>query len=404
MEQSFLSEYGLVILFYLSVILLIYFNRKKFYFEGKIIAMYRTKIGLKLMDKIGAKHPKTIKVLGTIGVWVGFIGMILMVYIVIYGLFLLVFRPEAPPMFSPVLPGVTIPGSPIKLPLLEGLISLFVVVVIHEFSHGVVARAYGLPIKSSGFVMFGPLPGAFVEPDEKLLVKQSRKAQLSIFAAGPFSNVLLTIFVLMLIICFSSLTDAIYKPNGIIIDGFVNESDIQENGRLSVLSRGEIIYSVNGYETNLIFNLSDALNESKPGDVIELDTNKGIKQMTLTANPNNESQPYIGIYLNNYMEPQNGVAKVIKPVYFWFTGNPYDINFNNRLGLLGWIMILSVGIGLVNLLPLGPVDGGRMYLMALEKFFSKEVAKDVWSNTAKVLLLFVVILILVPIVKALFLG
>jgi len=44
-------EYGIVILFYVSVILLIYLNRSKFHFENKFIAMYKIKFGLKFMER-----------------------------------------------------------------------------------------------------------------------------------------------------------------------------------------------------------------------------------------------------------------------------------------------------------------------------------------------------------------
>ena len=47
-----------MILFYAAIIALIYFNRKKLHFEGKIIAMYRTKVGLKLMEKFSKPKNK----------------------------------------------------------------------------------------------------------------------------------------------------------------------------------------------------------------------------------------------------------------------------------------------------------------------------------------------------------
>ena len=56
-------------------------------------------------------------------------------------------------------------------------------VINHEFGHGVVARAHGLKIQSSGIFLLGPLFGAFVEPNEKQLKKQNDIVQYSIYSA-----------------------------------------------------------------------------------------------------------------------------------------------------------------------------------------------------------------------------
>ena len=404
MVLDWFKEYGAVIIFYAAIILLIYFNRNKFEFQGKIIALYRTKLGISFMQKIADKYPRTVKFLGVVGIYVGFAGMLFMVYMIVLGLYQLFFVPSAPPMFAPILPGISIPGSPITLPLLEGLISLFVVVVIHEFTHGVISKAYKIPIKSSGFVMFGPLPGAFVEPDEKKLEKASVKARLSMFAGGPFANVLLSFVLFFVILGMALLSTSMYNPAGVEVYGFTDVNDSLEGGRLGSLEEGEVILKVDDFETLQVFNLSDSLTNRSPGDAVLLTTDKGVKEITLGANPGNESLPYLGIYLNHKVEGNNGLSnnKVFSAVYFWLFGNPYDLRFNHGLGLIGWIFIISVGIGIVNLLPVGPLDGGRMFLLVLEKRFKKKVAHKIWVNTAKILLVCLGVLILFPILRAIF--
>ncbi len=403
---EFLQNYGIVIAFYLTVVLLIYFNRKKFHFEGKIIAMYKTKLGLKTMKRLADRHPKLIKFLGTTGIYVGFLGMFFILYMVFLGLHQLIFRPDAPPLFTPVLPGISIPGSPITLPLLEGLIALFIVVVIHEFSHGVVSKAYKIPIKSSGFVMIGPLPGAFVEPDEKKLQKSSRKIQMSIFAAGPFSNILLAALIIAMVIGAGAITSNMYESSGILITGFTDETEIQPEGRLEGLEEGEIIYSVNNESVRSVFNLIGALQNSSPGDIVFLETSLGEKEITLSSHPDNESQAYLGVFLEHSVTPREEAGYVfpepVRNAWFWLFGNPFSLTFDGNLGLFGWIFVLSLGIGIVNLLPAGPVDGGKMYLLVLEKYLRKSLAKRIWVATLQVLLVIVAILIFVPIFMALF--
>ncbi len=456
--QTWFERYWFVILFYFVIILLIYIYRKRFQFEGKIVALYKTKVGLKLMDKFGKKFDSFIRVIFSImllmtiicilmmsdtifksggQVWkvgsiikiiilalilagellvvikpkhapsaiigIGFAGMLLMVYFIGLGTYQLFFQPTALPLFSPILPGISIPGSPVTLPLIEGIIALFLVVVVHEFTHGILARAYGIKVKSSGLVMMGPIPGAFVEPDEKKLQKAKPKAQLAIFAGGPFANVLLSLVIIALIFLIAPLSASLYSADGIQVNGFTNQSENAAGGRLASLSEGEIILSVNNVSIKTLANLSYSLQNKSPGDVVVMNTDKGSKNITLDARPENLSQPYLGIYLNNHVKGNNEVANnvVFMDVYFWLFGNPYAPGFD-QLGLLMWVFLISLGVGIVNLLPIGPMDGGRMYLVALEKFFSKDAAHRIWKFTFAILVFLLAILIIVPIVRAIF--
>ncbi len=86
-------------------------------------------------------------------------------------------------------PGGTLILPGINLPLLEGVLALAVVLVVHEGSHAVLSRIASIPLLSSGIVLFGIIPvGAFVEPDEKELVKKSAVKQTRILVAGSAAN------------------------------------------------------------------------------------------------------------------------------------------------------------------------------------------------------------------------
>ena len=73
--MAFWQDYKWVILFYSAILLLIYIFRKKFDIHHKFLAMYRTKVGLKLMDRWGEKYREQIKLLGYIGIGVGYVGL-----------------------------------------------------------------------------------------------------------------------------------------------------------------------------------------------------------------------------------------------------------------------------------------------------------------------------------------
>ena len=53
---------------------------------------------------------------------------------------------------------------------------------------------------------------------------------------------------------------------------------------------------------------------------------------------------------------KNRLGGIIPAALIWF------------YGFLYWLYLLNLGIGLFNLVPLGPIDGGRMLLVALKKF------------------------------------
>src|SRR3989344_1308087 len=127
-------------------------------------------------------------------------------------------------------PGV-VPVLPIKaegvfyVPFFYWIISLFIIATIHEFSHGVVARAHNIPVTSSGFAFLGILvpiiPAAFVEPDEKKMGKKKASQQLSVFAAGPFSNIILGFISLGLFALLLSTTiTPMVEQTGIEITGY----------------------------------------------------------------------------------------------------------------------------------------------------------------------------------------
>ena len=61
-----------------------------------------------------------------------------------------------------------------------------------------------------------------------------------------------------------------------------------------------------------------------------------------------------------------------------------------------WLFILNLGIGLANLLPLGPVDGGRMVQTLFRSFWGEEKGDARWKLVSKVTLAVLLVLLFVP--------
>jgi len=85
---------------------------------------------------------------------------------------------------------------------------------------------------------------------------------------------------------------------------------------------------------------------------------------------------------------------------WWYAGTYYLLYFLKNL--LIWIEILSLGIGLANLLPIGPVDGGRMVGKALIDTNGKKKGMKIWAAITVITIGVMLVLILVPIIKNVF--
>ncbi len=369
----------LTILFYVGVFGLVYFNRKKFEVQSGFIFLLRTKIGLKAIERFSKKHRELVKLLGYIGIGIGFVGMIFISYILVKNLYDVSFVPGAQSAVAPALPGVKVPGSPIFIPLISGWIALFIVTVVHEFSHGIVASAHGLKIKSSGAAFFGPIMGAFVEPDEKTLNKKSDVVKYSIFAAGPFSNILLTIFaVVVMLLVASPLLNAMTYSAGFSFQGVTEGLPAEAAGVMPEL----VFTRVNGVTVTNESYFVEVMDASKPGDKVVIGTEEQSFEITAGEHPDKEGKGFIGVTgIGAHYELKRD--NTLNKVAYWILQQ-----FSELLWL---IFLLSSGIGIINLLPLGPIDGGRMLQVSLVKINGKKKGNHWWKGVS---LFFLIVLLL----------
>ncbi len=118
------------------------------------------------------------------------------VLLLVYEAFLVLSIPRsAAPSLSYVL---ALPGINPAIPLVWGIVGLIVAVALHEASHGIAARRFGIPVRSTGLLWLIVPVGAFVEPDEEETKKAEPKVRAKIFAAGPGTNITLTVVFLVL--------------------------------------------------------------------------------------------------------------------------------------------------------------------------------------------------------------
>ncbi len=381
-----LLKYKFTFLFYSLVVLLVYINRKKFDFQGKFIALYRTKIGLGIMNSTALKAKRLLKYVGYLGIFFGFAGMLLTFILISTLTYNLIMNVPGAGGASPVIPGLPIAGTGIVFPLVTGWIALFIIMFAHEFAHGIIASVHNIRIKSSGIAFFGPILGAFVEPDEKQLTKEKDSVQHSVFAAGSFSNLLSVVVVnLIALIIFAPLVSTLVDSTGVIVSpqpGLPADK--------AGIANNTIITKVNNVDITSTSDLQEALKDVKVDQTITLSSENQTFSIITTANPEKPSQGYLGIWiLGNKLKlkNENPLTKISFEIVKWF------------LSLLGWVAFLSLNIGLINLFPIFITDGARMLKVALDRFFSKKLSLALWSNINWLCLFLILILLFLPLFR-----
>jgi membrane-associated protease RseP (regulator of RpoE activity) len=212
-------DLGLFAIFCIAIILFIIFERKKMVREG-LMYLYKTSIGLKLMDRIAKKYPKTLRFLSYVIVFVGFILLFLSIYFLI-DIIKVFMNPlyvkiiKIPPIMPliPYLPELFKISWLPSLPFSNFILALALVAIFHEGFHGIFARFYKIKIKSSGFGFLGPFLAFFVEQDEESMKKAKPFSQMTVLAAGVFANILLAILFLIIMLLFTAVA---YTPAGVI--------------------------------------------------------------------------------------------------------------------------------------------------------------------------------------------
>lgn len=377
------------IIFYTAIFLYYITHKNKFEVQGKIFIMYKTKLGISWMDKISKISPRLLNLLGGLGIFVGYAGMLGIFYVLIRGTIKLLTVENAVPVLAPVLPGVDIPGLP-ALSFWHWIIAILIVATIHEFSHGVLARVHGVKVNSSGFAFLGPILAAFVEPDEKEMEKKSKYKQLSVFAAGPWSNILTGIvFFFIWALVLSPISSGIVDFEGVQIMELKSGFPAEKSG----LKLGDKITEINGVIITTPSSFQDILKEVKPGEEIVIKTESDEFRLTATKHPENPERGFLGVSVSSSSfsvkeSVTNEYGKFLPSLLLWI------------VGLFYWLYLISIGIGLANLLPLGPVDGGRMALTGLSFFIKKEkVAYKAWMIITSFTLILILINLMPYIIK-----
>jgi len=235
------------------------------------------------------------------------------------------------PGVYPVLPYFTIP-------LVEGLIALFVLLVVHEGSHGISAIMSKIKVRSTGIITFGFVPvGAFVDIDEKQLdeSKDIENARVSVAgsAANLFVSMLFFIPTILLILSLPS-----FQQPTLVVSSVAKAINVTG----APITLGTEIYALNGIPVNSSLQYVGLLENMTENTTISLSTSNGESTTALVA----DSMPGFIV-----VQPFKEDSLWVRPVF----------------ATLGLITVLNLLVGIINLLPIPSFDGHRLFKIAFKR-------------------------------------
>ncbi|MBS3054517.1 MAG: site-2 protease family protein [Candidatus Aenigmarchaeota archaeon] len=351
-----------------AVSFLLYADRKHISREG-VMFMRRTKKGMEIIDKIARLSPRFWNIIGYAGVGMAVIISIFIVSLLAETAYRIFTKQAGAGGAGIILPGpvsspISVPGIFI-VPWWIWIIGIIAVVVPHEMMHGILCRANKVRIKSVGWAFFLFVPAAFVEPDEKQLSKSKTLTKLKVYAAGSFANIAVAGMIAMLLM----------SQSGAFTQAGMAFPVIKDSPAFNSSLSGAII-SIDGASVRSPEELKGILDSKLPGDAVTVGLSE-IRNNQLTPLfsgffPSNAGVIVDGRqkYVNVTLGENNGTAYLgvflggSAPAYI--TTLP-DIAIGAYM-LLFWIYTFSFGVGLFNLLPMKPLDGGPFFQEIISKY------------------------------------
>ncbi|RAH14868.1 MAG: hypothetical protein CMB56_004180 [Methanobacteriota archaeon] len=273
------------------------------------ILMLRTQKGIKLLEKI-SKPRKFWRIYGEVSLWVCRLSMLFIGLLVFLSIILFVINgpAEDPP---PITTMIAVPGINPVIPLGWGIIAFIISLVIHEFGHGLLARAHGMRLRSFGLLVLGPLPlGAFAEPEYDELTRAPRKERQRMFAAGPSTNIFMALICFFMLVLVSSQFSAIHS--GMHARGIIQHE--QSGANSSGLEAYDIITHINNSKIENKESFDNALSKYSSGDNISL---------TIIPKDNLDSTMQLNVTLGDAYEYR---------YYNWNLSSGEDLNSDGQIG------------------------------------------------------------------------
>ena len=350
---------------------------EKYGFELKAYSLvYKNKGVNGTLIKVLGRTKRSVKVFADLSVIAGFIMMGFAFYFLLNNVSNYFVAQSNFSELTVLIPGVTL-TSPEAITYF--LLSIPIVLVMHEGAHGIVAALEKIKIKTGGFAIFIAMFAGFVEPDEEEFEKAKKISKLRVIGAGATSNVLFAIVLGIIMLTnpvFGMIIESIplfgepilntfYElSSGVLILSTMENSGAEQAGLLG----NDIITSINDIPIRgpADFPILD------PGDTATVSILRDGQEMEfgveIMSSPDDPERGLIGIMRDNSIP--------YKPVMNFIDWS--NVDFNISMFLL-WLWMISFFIGIINMLPLPILDGGKFIHSIIDKRISdKSVNVVMW--------------------------
>jgi membrane-associated protease RseP (regulator of RpoE activity) len=380
LELDFITQNAIIYVLMAWVIIIVVakaLKLEKYGFELKAYSLvYKNRSVNDVLIKVLGRTKRSIKVFANLSVIAGFLMMGFAFYFLLNNVLNYFVAPNGFSELTVLIPGVTLTSAPA---ITYFLLSIPIVLVMHEGAHGIVAALEKIKIKTGGFAIFIALFAGFVEPDEEEFDKAKKISKLRVIGAGATSNVLFAIvlgaimltnpifgMVLESIPLFGEvILNTFYElSQGVLILSIIENSGAEQAGLLA----NDIITTINDVQ---IHGPADfpTLNPGEMASVTVLRDGQALEfGLEVIPSPDDPERGLIGIMRDNSI-PYNPVMNFID----WT-----NVDFNISMFLL-WLWMISFFIGIINMLPLPILDGGKFIHTIIDKKISdKSVNVVMW--------------------------
>lgn len=333
-----------------------------------------------VLTKVLGRTRRGIRVFADVSVIAGFIMMGFAFWFLLDNIAKFFSKPTEFSQLTVLIPGVTLTSAP---SILYFLLSIPIVLVVHEGAHGIVATLEKIKIKTGGFAIFIAMFAGFVEPDDEEFNKAKKISKLRVIGAGATANVIfaLALGAVMLtnpffaIIVPEPIRGAFYEsPQGVAVLSIMPGTGAEKAG----LKANDVITAINDVPIVTPFDFTKV--KLEPGDTATVTASRDGKKMqfqiVISPSPDDPKKGLIGIIRDNTF--------AYKPVYHFIEWKSPEVSM-----FLLWLWMISFFIGIINMLPLPILDGGKFIHSIIDKKLSDlTVNRTMWAIYAFTFALF----------------
>ena len=383
MALDFITDNAIIYVLLVWVVILIIaksLKLDKHGFEIKAYSLtYKNTQVQSVLSKMLTRTRRGIKIFADVSVIAGFLMMGFAFWFLLTNLSNFFVEPTEFAELTVLIPGVTLTSVSA---ILYFLLSIPIVLVVHEGAHGIVAALEKIKIKTGGFAIFIAMFAGFVEPDEEEFDRAKKISKLRVIGAGATSNVIFA-FALGAILLTNPLFALILpepilgwfyeEPDGVLVISIIEGGGAEKAG----IQKNDLITGIN--DVTVITPLDFQKVDLKPGDTVTVTVQRDGQQIQfpveIMPSPDDPDKGLVGIIRDN--------ALSYKPVLNFIEWDPQVSMY------LLWLWMISFFIGIINMLPLPILDGGKFLYTIIDKKVSEQKVKGImWAVYAFTLIIF----------------